>query len=253
MDQVGWIVANRLEGRRLAAIDGLSEDEGYGLQLEANRQLAGHLGPRRGYKIGATTRAMRDLLRVEQPIAGEVFERTVNHSGARIPHASFVAPGIETEIAVRLGDTIAAAGAPYDRHGIARHVEALMPAIEIVDDRYEQFRTAGAATFAADNNFNAGSVLGREFREWRTLPLDKLRARTFIDGRRVAEAVSDQLMGHPLDALVWLANRYSRLGRDLDAGSFVSLGTITPVQWVPSPCTARIEIEHLGEVELVLT
>ncbi|MEZ5836251.1 MAG: hypothetical protein R3D03_11005 [Geminicoccaceae bacterium] len=50
----------------------------------------------------------------------------------------------ETEIAVRLGDTIAAAGAPYDRHGIARHVEALMPAIEIVDDRYEQFRTAGA-------------------------------------------------------------------------------------------------------------
>ena len=56
-------------------------------------------------------------------------------------------------------------------------------------------------------------------------------------------------LGHPLEALTWLANRHSGLGLGLAAGSFVSLGTITPVQWVEDgPATYRIEVERLGEV-----
>ena len=253
MDRVKRIVENRLRGTALEALGGLSEDEGYALQAEVNKHLEDHFGPRAGYKIGATTEAMRALLNVERPIAGEVFERLVARSGARLRHAGYRSPGLETEIAVRLAREVPASGAPYDRRSIAPFVEAIMPAIEIVDDRYVEFRSAGAATFAADNNFNAGSVLGEECRDWRELPLDALEARTFIDGALVASATSDALMGHPLDALAWLADRYAALGRSLAAGSFVSLGTITPVQWAPRPCSMRIEIERLGSVELTLT
>ncbi|MCB1835555.1 MAG: hypothetical protein KDH19_19250, partial [Geminicoccaceae bacterium] len=77
MEQAKRIVANRLAGTRLEAVTAANEDEGYALQAQANERLREHLGARAGYKIGATTEAMRELLRVEQPVAGEIFERTV--------------------------------------------------------------------------------------------------------------------------------------------------------------------------------
>ena len=73
---------------------------------------------------------------------------------------------------------------------------------------------------------------------------------TLKDGKQVAEGLSDLLMGHPMDALAWLANRRSDLGLGLEAGSFVSLGSITPVQWVERPGAYRIEVEGLGAVEV---
>lgn len=248
--QAQAIASHRLSLSRLPAQTGLSENQGYAMQAEVNRLLSEQLGPVAGYKIGATTEPMRQLLRVKEPVAGEVFARTVHSHGAALNLSDFLAPGIETEIAVRLEAEVPPEHAPYDRETIAAYVDVLMPSIEIVDNRYEDFTTAGAATFAADNNFNAAIVLGDAIHAWRDIGLDKLQARTFIGGDLVAAAQSSQLMGHPMDALAWLANRYARLGRPLEAGHFVSLGTITPVQWIERACEVRIEIEEIGQLNM---
>lgn len=244
------IVAHRLARSAIPALNGLSEDEGYAIQAAANQDLEAHLGPRVGYKIGATTEAMRQLLRVKEPVAGEVFASTVLENDAVLGLNRFVSPGIETEIAVRLEAEVPESHAPYDRESIAGYVDYVMPSIEIVDNRYEEIATAGAATFAADNNFNAAIVLGDPILAWRDLALEGLQARTIIDDRVVATGESSALMGHPLDALAWLANRYARLGRNLQPGWFVTLGTITPVQWIERPCDVRIEIEEIGALNL---
>ena len=122
-----------------------------------------------------------------------------------------------------------------------------------MSDRYADFTTIGAATLVADNAFDAGSVLGAPVAGWRGLELGALTARTFKDGELVGTGTSDLLLGHPLDALAWLANHRSALGLGLGAGSFVSLGTITQVQWVDRPATYRITVEGLGEVVVTVT
>ncbi len=252
-----FVIEARLARRRLKALPAALEvtrlEHGYAIQDHANVRLAARLGQRVGYKIGGTTEAMRAYIRVPEPIAGEIFESTVHPSGARLRLADYVRPGIETEIAVRLAMPLPRRARPYGVEEVGEAVGSVMPAIELVDDRYEDFRTMGAPLMIADNAFNAGSVLGAPTSDWRGLPLDRLNARTRIDGRLVAEGPSSELMGHPLAALTWLANRLSSLDRGLEAGCFVSLGTITPVQWVSEPCRVRIEIESLGAVELTLT
>ena len=127
-----------------------------------------------------------------------------------------------------------------------------MPSIELVDDRYDDFATIGGPTQIADNAFDAGCVLGPELIQWHGLDLAALTAHTWQDGTLLAEGLSDTLLGHPLDALAWLANRRSRLALGLAAGSFVTLGSITPVQWVAAPTMFRIEIEALGEVSVTI-
>jgi 2-keto-4-pentenoate hydratase len=251
-----FVVEARLARLRLKALPtGLAVtriEHGYAIQDRANTRLAARLGQRVGYKIGGTTETMRDYIRVEEPVAGEIFESTVHASGARLRLGDYVQPGIETEIAVRLAAPLRRRVRPYEMGEVAEAVGSIMAAIELVDDRYEDFRTMGAPLMIADNAFDAGSVLGSPIQDWRTIPLDRLRARTFIDGRLVVEAMSSELMGHPLAALTWLANHLSNLGRGLEAGCFVSLGSITPVQWVREPCTARIDVEGLGSVEVTL-
>lgn len=241
------VAENRIKGGRLDGL-GLTEDAGYTVQAEANLILAQQLGPVAGHKIGATALGMRQLLNVPGPIAGDVFERTVHRDHASLHLADYARPGVETEIAVRVARDLKPEEAPWTVERIAEVVAAVMPAIEIVDDRYADFKTAGAGTIIADNAFNAASILGPETTDWRHLQLDKLTARTLIDGAEIATGLSDELLGHPLKALVWIADRYAGLGRTMEGGRFVSLGTITPVQWIAGPCEVRIEVEGLGGV-----
>jgi 2-keto-4-pentenoate hydratase len=230
-----------------------SLEDAYAVQGCANDILEERLGARVGHKIGGTTEAMRAYIAVPEPVGGEIFESTVRQSGAQVRLGDYTRPGIETEIAVRLAKPLASRPAPYTREEVADAVGSVFAAIEIVDDRYEDFRSIGAATIIADNAFNAASVLGDPVTDWRGLELDALTARTFVDRALMGEGTSDALYGHPLEALRWLANRLSGLGRGLEAGSFVSLGSITPVQWLDRPCHTRIEVEALGAVEVTFT
>ena len=250
MTMVSRVVENRVKGTKLEGL-GLDEDAGYAVQADANVVLEQTLGPVAGHKIGATAEGMRQLLNVPGPIAGDVFSRTVQAQRATLRLGHYVRPGVETEIAVRIARDLSPDEAPWTVERIGAVVAAVMPAIEIVDDRYVDFKSAGAGTIIADNAFNAGSILGPETKDWQGLALDRLTARTIIDGKEVATGLSDELLGHPLRALVWLADRYAGLGRTLEAGRFVSLGTITPVQWITGPCDIRIEVEELGGVGVV--
>ena len=247
------VVSARLSRRRLSRLHGLATvEDGYRVQRRANALLEAHLGPRVGHKIGGTTEPMRRYLNVPEPMAGEVFGHQLHPDGATVRRADFVRLGVETEIAVRLARDLPPRAAPYARADAAEAVAEVMPAIELVDDRYEDFAAIAAPTLIADNAFDAGSLLGSPFPGWRRLDLANLAARTSRAGALVAEGRSDALLGHPMDALAWLATHRSSLGLGLAAGSFVSLGSITPVQWMDGPAVWRIEVEALGVVTVAV-
>lgn len=246
------VVAARLGRRRLGRLPGLNGvEDGYAVQQEANARLEAALGPRVGHKIGGTTEAMRRFLDVPEPMGGEIFASQLHPDGASVRVGDFVRLGIESEIAVRLGRDLSPRAEPYGRDDVAGAVAEVMAAIELVDDRYEDFVTIGIATLVADNAFDAGSVLGTPVRDWQGLDLGRLASRTFKDGALALEGRSDALLGHPLDALAWLAQRRSTLGLGLAAGSFVSLGSIVPVLWAEPGGHYRVEVEGLGAVEVV--
>lgn len=248
---VDAVVGSRLARRRLGRLPGVDTlEDGYAVQQRANRQLAQKLGPVAGHKIGGTTEAMRRYINVAEPLAGEVFADQCHADGASVRCGDFVRLGIETEIAVRLGKALPPRDEPYGRADVADAVATVHAAIELVDDRYDDFATIGGPTQVADNAFDAGSLLGEPIADWRRLDLAALSARTYRDGILLGTGLSNVLLGHPLDALAWIATRRSLLGLGLPLGTFVSLGSITPVAWVEGPAEFRIEVEGLGQVSV---
>jgi 2-oxo-3-hexenedioate decarboxylase/2-keto-4-pentenoate hydratase len=219
--------------------------DGYRVQDHVHAALGGALA---GHKIGCTTRVMQTYLNIDQPCAGRIFADDVHHGDARLRHDAYVRPGVECEIAVLLGRDLPATDAPYDRHAVEGAVEAVMAAIEIVDDRYVDFRALGAPTLIGDDFFNAGSVLGAPLRDWRNHDLAALAGGISINATRVGRGTGAQIMGHPLTALAWLANLRADQGQMLRAGTFVSLGSLVETKWIQPGDHVEVALDHLGRV-----
>lgn len=224
-----------------------SLEEAYRVQAALNERLGSSLGAVSGRKIGCTTPVMQRYLRIEHPCAGALHADRIFRSPATVPYAAHWRPGVECEIAVRLGRPLPAAEAPFDGADVAAAVESCMAAIEIVDDRYDDFRALDAASLVADDFFNAGAVLGAPASTRSGLDLAALRGTMTINDAEVGSGTGADVMGHPFEALAWLANHAAATGRPLSEGDVVLTGSIVETRWVEPGDNVRVEIESLGE------
>jgi 2-oxo-3-hexenedioate decarboxylase/2-keto-4-pentenoate hydratase len=213
--------------------------------LHAKLAAAGR-GAIAGHKIGCTTPVMQRFLGIDHPCAGGVFAPTVQHDHGTFHHADFRHLGVECEIAVRLDHALPPDGAPYRRASVAPAVGACMAAIEVVDDRYVDYRSLDTPTLVADDFFNAACVLGTPVEIWRNLDLAALRGHMMINGAKVGDGRGGDILGHPLEALAWLANALAARDRPLGGGEFVLLGSVVETRWVTPGDLVEVAIEGLG-------
>lgn len=230
------VAAARLEGRRLGALPEESrprnEAEGYAVQQLVHQLLAeGGWGARVGWKIGCTSPVMQELLGIDHPCAGGVLEQGTRTREGQFDRANDRQLGVECELAVRLRTELRPEDGPLTPERAAAAVGACAAAIEVVDDRYSDFRTLGTPTLIADDFFGAGCVLAQEV-ELDPSRLKEAELSMTIDGRQIGSGRGSDILGDPLIALAWLATVLAEQGRGLRAGDFVLLGSVVPVQWI---------------------
>jgi 2-keto-4-pentenoate hydratase len=247
------IAAQRRTSGRIPPLPGAlrhsSVEQAYGVQdrLNAHLSIAG-FGEHAGYKIGCTTAVMQRMLDIPSPCYGAILASGVHHTPARLSHAGCLRPGIECEIAVRLGEDLPALPTPYDTAAVGARVEHCMAAIELVDDRYVDYRTIGVATLIADNFFHAGCILGEPKADWRALDLPRIDGRMLINGNERGHGKGGDVMGHPFAAVAWLANALIARGHRLRRGDVVLSGSVVETQWVERGDETLVEIDGLGSV-----
>ena len=226
-------------------------DEAYAIRGEFEAgEIARGRGHVAGYKIGLTTPIMQKLCGVDEPCFGAIFAGEVHHGRATLAVGDHCRLGIETEIAVRLGEDLPDPAGP-DR--VAAAVESCMAAIELLEDLRHDYKRLSAAAMVAGNVWNAGAVLGRPVADWRRLDLAALSARLTINGREIGSGRGGDVMGNPLNALSWLATKLAAAGTPLRRGMVVLTGSMVPIQFPGAGDHAVVEVEGLGTAELVAT
>ena len=219
------------------------QDRLQALYADAGHEIA-------GWKVALTTPVMQALVGVNHPCEGAIFADRVRVSPAQVKAGDYVRIAVEAEIAVRLGRDLGADCAPYDRDGVAAAVEACMAAIELVDDRAIDYERLDGPLLIADNAFNFGCVLGPPVSDWRRLDLAGLAGRMRINGEVVGEGVGGDVMGHPFEALAFLANSLSHRGKPLRRGQVVMTGSIVATKWPKAGDEVISEIDGLGEARV---
>ena len=193
-----------------------------------------------GWKIAATSKAGQEHIAVTGPIAGPVFAQRVKADGAVVSLSTNRMRVAECEIVFRLGRTLAPRAGGCSRDEVLAAVASLHPGIEAPDSRFLQFEHAGEAQLIADcactNDMVVGAPVSPDAR-MNTLP--ELRVHARVSDGRTPEGIGRNVLGDPVEALVWLVNELGAAGQAVQAGQFVTTGACV----APIPVVAGQRVE----------
>ena len=231
--------------------------EGYAIQAALRAARGGELA---GFKIGATSQTARTLLATEEPFHGCLFADGIHDSPATLSAGDSNFRLIEPEFAFRLGADLPAREAPYDRAELVQAIVSLHPAFEVVTSAFGAAWTgAGLAQLIADNGVHGCLVLGPGSQDWQDLDLAAQEVVFESDGAEVGRGRGANALGHPLNALAWLADlgvladQETQVHRGLRAGDLITTGLVTPFAYAEAGTTLRADFGVLGAVELTFS
>jgi 2-keto-4-pentenoate hydratase len=220
--------------------------EAYAAQAALCGLWGARLGTVAGLKIATTTRIMQQLMGIDHPCMGTIFAARVHASPATIARSDFVNVRIECELAVRLGRGLPRTAAPYVRESVRAAVTEVMPAFELIEDRFADYKATNALTLIADNAWNGGIVLGPATPLPAGLDLDGIGGTLMIDGKEMHAGKTDD----PLGALAWLANQAVGCGRPLAAGMVVITGSVILTVDIAPGQRLDFSLDGLGTVTM---
>ena len=183
-----------------------------------------------GKKIGVTSQAVMNMLGVFQPDFGILLDGMVYNEGQPIEAKTLIQPKAEGEIAFVLKKDLMGPG--VTAADVMAATEGVMACFEIVDSRIRDWKIQIQDT-VADNASCGVFVLGDRLVDPRDVDLATCGMVLEKNGEIVATGAGAAALGHPANAVAWLANTLGRLGMGLKAGEVVlsgSLGIMVPVQ-----------------------
>lgn len=199
-----------------------------------------------GYKIGLTTKQMQAMCGIDCPVSGVILSDSIFETPAYLDADSYGRLGLEFEVAVRMSKDLRRTNKEFTLTEIERSVDAVCAAIELVDDRGCDYGSLDAFSLVADNSWNAGIVCGTWKREWPALKT--LEGIVRADGSEVGRGFGHDVLGGPLIALSWFANRAREGETVLRAGEIVTTGNLIRTQFPTAASRYQFDIKGLGSV-----
>ena len=252
----GLLLNARLTGQ---PISGLPPDcypadllQAYAIQNALVEKLLQQLGGQIiGYKIACTNQAAQKVLNLDSPFFGRLFSATTSTSPAQLKTNTFQMRVIEPEFAFEMAQDLPPRPAPFSRDEVTAAITAITPSIEIVDSRYQEWTTVGPACLIADQAAHGAWVMGHKEFNWRGLDLATHKVELWVNGKLNQTGDGSVVLGHPLNALTWLANALREQNRGLQAGDWITTGVCIDKLYNAQPGDViKADFGMLGEIEV---
>lgn len=202
-----------------------------------------------GHKIGLTSRAMQMASKMTEPDYGVLLDDMFYDPAKAIPAEKFLSPRIEVEIGFHLGKTLE--GDNISVFDVLDATDYVIPALEIIDYRTDVPRAI--TDTVGDNAAAAGVIMGGRPVKPMDVDLRWIGATLSKNGIIEESGVSAAVLGHPAQALVWLAQRLGRHGVKLEAGHFVLSGSFTRPTGIAAGDIITADYGPLGSISVAFS
>ncbi|MDN3653334.1 kynureninase [Thalassotalea ponticola] len=225
---------------QLSAQTPLSLTDAYRVQALSIEQRLARGEQLVGYKMGFTSRAKMEQMGVDDLIFGRLTDAMIVEQGQCITLNEYVHPRAEPEIAFKLKAPLSGV---VTKQQALDAIEAIAPAIEIIDSRYRNFKFS-LADVIADNCSSSGFIIG----QWRDAKTDisQLQMDLLIDGKVCESGDSRAILDHPLNSLIEAARCIGEFGEELKPGQIILAGAATAAVALQPGTHVSVEVETLG-------
>ena len=193
-----------------------------------------------GYKMGFTSKAKMEQMGVDDLIWGRLTDAMVINQDQTIDLSNYVHPRAEPEIAFKLKSRL---GGNITKAQALDAIEAIAPAIEVIDSRYQNFKFS-LSDVIADNCSSTGFIIGA----WQDVDTDisALNMELKVDNAIVASGLSSEILEHPINSLIEAARLVAQYGEKLEPGQIILAGAATAAIALAPNQTISVEVENLG-------
>ncbi len=203
-----------------------------------------------GKKVGATSKAVQDLLGVDRPDFGQLLSGMRVADGGVIDLDRLVQPRAEAELAFVLKADLVGPGITAADVLVA--TDHVAPCIEIVDSRIEHW-DIGIVDTVADNASCGEFVIGEATADPLDVDLTMAGMIVEVDGEIVTTGCGAAVLGGPANAIAWLANTLGELGLPFRAGEVILSGSQSVLVDVEAGNELRCTIGGLGSCSVRFT
>lgn len=207
-----------------------------------------------GRKIGLTSRAMQQAMKIDEPDFGTLLDSMLFNNGSTIPAADFIDPRIEVELTFVLNQDLF--GDDLSVEDVIAVTDYIVPSMELIAARShrvdpETGYTRKVFDTVCDNAANAGIIVGGNRMKPDDLDLRWAGAILYRNGIVEETGLGAGILDHPAKGIIWLAKRFAPHGIKLKAGEYIMSGSFTrPVPARPGDTFEADFGPQLGKVEL---
>ena len=240
--------------------EGFSEADASCTRAKLNKLLAAKHGAVIGYKAGLTNPAVQKRFNYDKPVWGVLYQGMVLDSGAVVDAAFGARPLFEADMLVRVkGADINKARTAAE---VLANIDQVIPFIELPDLAVQAPPRLNGPGVAA---INVGARLGVKglpidvpaTSDGRAQMLESLKDMTVVatdakEGTELARGRGADILEHPLNAVVWLADALGKEGLSMKPGDLISLGSFSPLMPPKAGQTAMVRYEGLAGAQPVV-
>lgn len=241
------LVANYLNKKPAATPEGLNDADAACTRAKVNKFLVQQTGAQVvGYKAGLTNPAVQKRFNATAPVWGVLYEPMLLKDGASVEAAFGARPLFEADLLLRVFDPrIAQAKTPEQA---LQYIDQVIPAIELPDLVVEAPPKLNGAGVAAINVGARYFVMGTPIAVKRTpdfaASLASMKIVVMGGGEDLDKGFGSDVLDHPLNAAIWLAQDLAKQGIALRKGDLISVGSFSKL--MPPKPGLKVEVQYQG-------
>jgi 2-oxo-hept-3-ene-1,7-dioate hydratase/2-keto-4-pentenoate hydratase len=222
--------------------------DAYAIQQEFIAQRIAEGRRIKGYKVGLTSKAMQETMGSTEPDFSSMTDDLFAPEDTPLDMANFFYPMIEIEVAFVMKHALKGPGIqPVD---VIRATDFVLPSIEIVDFRVGPGPGMTITDTVADLAACGAAVLGANPRRLDQLDLRTMRGEMEINGEVVQSGLASAVLGNPVTAVAWLANKLGEFGVTFEPGDTILTGSFVRAMPVKAGDTVVARFDQgLGDVK----
>jgi len=200
----------------------------------------------KGHKVGLTSKAMRSMTGATEPDYGTLFDNWFLDEGTQVSMSTMNSPLAEIEIVFVLKEPLG--GPDVNAIDVIRATDFILPAVEVVDNRY-----AGSGTNMLVDSISDAASCGFVMVAGNPIDLTDIDIRhvtgaLYKNGEIEESGMASAVMGNPINSMAWLARKLHEFGVVMQPGHSILSGSFIRAHRIGAGDSVVADFGALGQI-----